>query len=494
MSSTIGAYNRGYTGLAVNQLALSTISQNLANINTTGYSRQRVNTSEIVTTSSTVGSGVSADSITRLRNELLDSSYREGNADLSYYQTKSGLLDSLETLLGDLDSTSDDSAEETGVQAALSDFFDSWTELSKDLSSTSAQESVLESAVSLVDLVTELDDQLQALQENCADNVYSAASDLNDLASQLADINAQIATAESSGATANELEDARDSLVDQMSELADVTVSVQSDGIYTVSIGDVYLVSGSKTHTLVASGSGTADAPLTVSWQGLNKDAEFSSGSILALLEEADQSAVTTVDGSSSYNFDPTSASSIAEVRQALNALITTVATQVNSLFTSGCSLGSTTTNSTLFFVSSASGDASGLSIDNITVNSTLLADASLVAVSATGAASDGGIASSIAELLDTELLQVDATSQTIGDFYTSIVSWTATEGETYAGLATTQDSLVAQINTQRESVSSVSMDEELTKLIEYQSAYSAATKYISTVDTLVQDILALIR
>lgn len=207
MSSLVGSYNLGYTGLLVNQLALSTISQNLANVNTTGYSRQRVNTSELVTSSSVVGTGVTADSITRLHDELLDTTYRDENADLSYYETKSGMIDSVETLLGDFDSTSDDSAEETGVQAALSDFFDSWTDLSEDLSSTSAQESVLETAVSLVDLLSELDDQLQTLQENCADSVYTDVDTLNDLASQVADLNSQIFQAESTGATANELED-----------------------------------------------------------------------------------------------------------------------------------------------------------------------------------------------------------------------------------------------------------------------------------------------
>ena len=507
MSSMVGSYNLGYTGLVVNQLALATITQNLANVNTTGYSRQRVNTSEIVTAGTSIGSGVSAESVTRLRNELLDATYREEKTDLSYYEAKSGVVDSIETLLGDLDSTSDDSEEENGVQAALNDFFDSWTELSKDLSSTSAQEAVLESAVSLVDLVEELDDQLQALQENCADNVYEAVDNLNDLASQVASLNAQITTAEAGGETANELEDERDTLVDEMSALADVTVEEQSNGTYTISLGGVYLVSGDKTHTLVASGDGLTTDPLTLSWEGLDREVDLSSGSILALMQEADQRLVSTLDTSTTaavYDFDPDSnsdsTSALAEVRQALNALITTVATEVNSLFTSGYVLGDTTAkNTTLFFVNSDIGDsgavsAANMSIDNIAVNPGLQADASLLAVSATGTASDGGIATDIAELLDTDLLQVDGMDRSLDEFYTAIVSWTATEGETYDGLATTQESLLNQVDTQRSSVSSVSMEEELSRMIEYQSAYGASSKYISTVDTLVQGIIALIQ
>lgn len=498
MASIFGGYNVGYTALSVNQTVLSTISQNLANINTTGYSRQRVSTSEIVTADSVVGTGVSADTVTRLRNEMLDSTYRAENSDLSYYESKSSSVDSIENLLGDLDSTSDDSAKETGIQAALSTFFDSWTELSKDLSSTSEQQAVLESASSLVDLCSELDDQLQALQENCADGVYEAVDNLNSLASQVADLNAQITKGQALGSSTDELQDSRDELVDEMSQLADVTVTEQTDGSYTVTIGGEYLVRGNRTHTVVASGDGTANSPLTVNWEGLDKEMDLSSGSILALQEEADQSAVTTVDTSTTYNFDSDdtgSSSTIASVRQALNALITTVAAQVNSLFTSGYTLGSTTLNTTAFFVNSDTGLAdSQMSIGNIAVNSAFVADSGLLAVSATGTASDGGIAGKIADLLDTDLLKVDGISQSVSNFYTSIVSWTATEGETYDGLATTQDSLATQTDTERKSVSSVSMEDELSKMIEYQSAYGAASKYVTTVDTLVQGIIALIQ
>ena len=499
MSSTFGVYNLGYSGMAVNQTSLETVTHNLANINTTGYSRQRTNTSEVVTSSSVIGIGTTVESVTRLRNTMLDQTYRAENADLSYYEAKSETLTAAAELLGDFStSTSDDSAEETGIQLAVEDFFASWEELAKDLSSTSAQETVLEAAASLVDLMAELDSQLEQLHENCADNVGKSVETLNDLATQVAELNEQIDRAGANGLAANDMEDQRDALVDEMSALTDVTVNVQSDGTYEVLISGVYLVSGGKTHTLVASGDGTSTDPLVVTWAETGKEVEFSAGSLLALMEDADQSAATfTFDSTVTYDFDPSSASSIAELRQGLNALITTIAYEVNELFCSGIELGETeptNKNTTLFFVNSETSDGTGMNIGNIQVNTEFSSDPALLAVSDTGEASDGGIAGAIADLQDAEILEADGLSKSLDDYYTAVVSWVATEGETIDGLTSTQESLVTQTDTDRLAVSSVSMEEELSKMIVYQSAYSASAKYLSLVDGLVSDIIALVR
>jgi len=123
-----------------------------------------------------------------------------------------------------------------------------------------------------------------------------------------------------------------------------------------------------------------------------------------------------------------------------------------------------------------------------------LSADSSILAVSATGEASDGGIETAIASLADSELLAADGLSKSVGDYYTAAVSWLATERETTEGLVATQDSLVTQTDTDRLAISSVSIEEELTKMITYQSAYSASAKYLNLVDGLVSDIISLIR
>jgi flagellar hook-associated protein 1 FlgK len=494
MSSAFGGYSVALTGMAVNQTVLATISHNLANISTTGYSRQQVSTAELVTKQSggtTTGSGTSAESVTRARNTLLDQTYRTENATLSYCEAKSSNIETVESLLGDFTVTTDDSTTETGIQKTLQDFFVSWDELGKDPSSSTARETVLAAANTLVDTLAELDEQLQQLQEDCVSSVQVAVDNLNSYASQVAALNRQIVQAEVGGATANDLRDQRDELVDKMSALADVTTNEDANGTFSVNLGGVSLVQGDSVNTVAVSGDGSTTNPLKLIWTELNREVTLSAGSIAAQIEDADQSMVTALTYSSTtsmtdYAFDADSCSTIGEVRQALNNLITTIAYQVNALVTSGTDLDGNA--GVEVFVSIDSSHP--LSISNMQVNS-VLDDANKLAVSSTGETGDGTIASSISALQNATNLVFDGLNKTPNSFYTSLVSWLGTEGETVDGLVTTQNSLVSQIDTQRQSVSSVSLDEELSKMIAYQSAYAASAKYLSTIDNLLAGLIA---
>ncbi len=116
MASSFGGYSVALTGMTVNQTVLATISHNLANISTTGYSRQQVSTAELVTKQSggtTTGSGTNVESVTRARDMLLDKTYYAENAKLSYCEAKSSNIETVESLLGDFTATTDDTTTET---------------------------------------------------------------------------------------------------------------------------------------------------------------------------------------------------------------------------------------------------------------------------------------------------------------------------------------------------------------------------------------------
>ena len=491
MASTFGGYSIANTGLSVNQTVLATISHNLANISTTGYSRQQVGTAEMVVKQSggTIsGSGTSVETVVRARDTLLDQTYRTENADLNYSETKSANITAAENLLSDFATVTSDSTTETGIQSTLQSFFDSWDELAKDPSSTTAREAVLESANTLVDTFSQTDKQLEQLQKDCVTSVSDGVDNLNDLASQVADFNVQISKAEAGGAEANDLRDQRDELVDKMSALADVTTNEQTNGTYEVSIGGIALVQGSQVHKLAVSGDGTAQKPLEVTWQGLDQAVKISSGSLLAQMQDADQSIVTTLTTSTSNNLTLDSDSTIGEMRQGLNNLVSTIANEVNSVHEAAYDLNGDT--GTPFFTNSATNDDTGLSISNIQVNPKL-DDSSLVAVASTqNETGDGTAATKISALQSSASLSFDGLSKTPNDFYSSLVSWLGTEGTTADSQVTTQDSLVTQVDTQRQSISSVSLDEELTKMISYQSAYAASAKYLSTIDSLLAGLI----
>jgi flagellar hook-associated protein 1 FlgK len=494
MSSTFGGYSVALTGMSVNQSVLSTISHNLANISTTGYSRQTVSTSELVTfktNGTAIGAGTCVEAVTRARDVLLDKTFRTENSTLYYYQVKSSNIETVESLLADFTVTTDDSTVETGVQAVLQDFFASWDELAKDPSSATTREAVLEASHTLVDVLAELDSQLQQLQQDCVSSVEEAVDELNRYAEQVAELNRLIVKIEASGVEANDLRDQRDQIVDLMSALADISAYEDANGSYSVSLCGVSLVQGVSVNTLAVSGDGSAASPLKVSWVGLNREAAISGGIIAAQMEDADQSMVADLTYSSStgmtdYVFQSASTSSIGEVRQALNNLLTTIAYQVNALVAAGTDLDGDAGVAVFVAI-----DASQpLSISNMQINSAL-DDSNKLAVSSTGETGDGTLAGSIAALQKSKMFTFEGLTKTADSFYSSLVSWLGTTGETVGGLLTTQENLVSQINTQRQSVSSVSLDEELSRMIAYQSAYAACAKYLSTIDSLLAGLIA---
>jgi flagellar hook-associated protein 1 FlgK len=487
MSSTFSGYSIATSGMYVNQAALSVTSQNLSNINTTGYSRKQIAASETVVqqSSTSVGTGVSVASITRARNQMLDKTYRQENAAAGYWQAKSSNLEEAAVTLNEF--TADDGTSDNGLQQTIEEFFSSWEELSKDPSSLSARQSVVDYAQSLVDTLSSIDEQLQAVQLDSAAKVKESVTALNDLATQVAALNQQIKEQELAGAEASDLRDQREELLDNMSALTTVNVREKQDGTVEVTVGGVYLVQGNQTNRLSVTGDGSAEQPLVVRWEDLNQKAQLDGGSIQAYMEDADQSGVTALDPDNlPYAYSADSSSSISNLRQSLNVLLTTVAVAINSLHSTGTGLDGTT--GVDFFVPVA--DSQPLSISNIQVNPELVADRNKIAASASGDAGDNTIATQIAAVASGNLFQYDGLSMDSGDFYQSIIAWLGSAGDTANSYYTNQSALVAQIDNQRQAVLSVSLDEEMSNMIMFQNAYSASARVLSTIDGLVGDMI----
>ncbi|MDR3588410.1 MAG: flagellar hook-associated protein FlgK [Negativicutes bacterium] len=497
MSSTFGTYNIAYSGMYVNQAGLATVTNNLANVSTTGASRVRVSATDtdvVQSGTSSVGTGTSIASITRARDQFLDGTYRTENADASYYNIKNGNLSYMQELLSEFDasgtsSTTDSSSSSDGVQSLLENFYNSWEELSKDPTSESCRESVVETADSLISGLQEIDSQLQQLQSDAVTGVKDGVDSLNDLAGQVADLNAQITKAESGGEEATYLRDQRDELLDQMSSLADISVVQQTDGTLQVYLGGTTLVDGNTADKLTVSGDGSTSSPLTVKWADTGTEAEIDSGSIAAYMEDADQAGYTTLAASAlPYDFTAGSTSSITNLRQALNDLVTTLATDVNSLHASGYGEDGTTTGLAFF---TAADSSQPLSITNIEVNPTLVSDVDLIAAAGTTSSGDNTVAEDIYNLSTSDNYEYNGLSMDSNDFYASVISWIGTAGDNAQSNYDTQTALVDQVNTTRQAVCSISTDEEMSNMIRYQQAYNASAKVMTTIDTMISSLLA---
>jgi flagellar hook-associated protein 1 FlgK len=487
MGSTFGGYSIAFTGMRVNQAALTVTSHNIANVDTSGYSRQAITLEETVKNtagSNSTGTGATVSEIKRTRSQLLDSTYRQQNTAVEYWSNKSGTLDYLQEILDEF--AADDGSDDDGLQQTIQNFFDSWDNLASDPGSVSSRQSVVENSASLLDTLGQIDDQLQSLQADMCTAAEDIVDEINDIADQVAALNLLIAKAEAGSGEASDLRDQRDELLDQLSAYTNFSSQEASSGMVSVFIGGVALINGTKANSLSISGDGSTANPLQVTWTSTQTTAKITGGSLKACLEDADQSGFSAISDTDNYNFTATAASSITTLRQGLNDLITTIASKINSLHSAGTDLDG---NSGLdFFV--VVDDSQPLSISNIQVNPEITADANKLVAGSTGDAGDNTVANAISSLLDEDLFQYNGLAQDLTGFYQSVIAWVATAGSNAESAYDVYSTLATQADNQRLSISSASLDEEMSNMIKYQTAYSAASRVLSTIDNLVGDMI----
>ncbi|SEO71262.1 flagellar hook-associated protein FlgK [Propionispora vibrioides] len=259
MNSTFGGLNTVIRGLAAQQAGLDTVGHNVSNANTTGYSRQTVNL--VTTTPDTLysnngtmqkGSGVNVQSITRIRDFLIDKQMWEGISTLNAGKSKQDSLSKVETVLND---TSD-----TGVQSVLNDFWDSWQTLATSASDDGTRMAVREQGVTLANAIQTAADQLTDMVSDINETITTKVKSINQLTSEISSLNKQIFAVEAGGTdNANDLRDRRDALVDDLSGMVDVRVTEDSSGRYIIQSASTTLVSATDYTELKTVSSKDAD-------------------------------------------------------------------------------------------------------------------------------------------------------------------------------------------------------------------------------------------
>lgn len=484
--STFTAYGIAVSGMFANRTGLSVVSNNITNVNTVGYSRQQTALAEtcLLKPGGSEGTGVDVQEIRRARNSLLDQTYRKQNAQSEYWDAKSAVLTDLQSLLNEFGA--EDGTDDTGLQQAMTDFFDSWDELAKDPSSQSTRSSVVEAAESLLGMLDQIDTQLKALQSDMVVKAGDAVNDINDLAQQVVELNLKILKTETADVEASDLRDQRDVLLDQMSALANIRVEEKDNGMVNVSIGGIPLVNEKNTYPLELTGDGSAANPLTVISSRLDCTVKVSGGSLKTYLEEADWSGAAAIDTAGlPYAYSAEESHSIASLWQGLNDMLVTVADAVNQLQLSGLDLDGEA--GTAFFV--PVDEDQPLSLGNITLN-TALDDLDKIVTSTTGQAGDNTVANAIVALQEEDLFVFDGLEVDLTGFYEAVISWVGTAGTNAESTASTTASLATQADNQRLALSAVSLDEEMSRMITYQNAYSANARVLSTIDSMLADLI----
>ena len=461
------------SAMQVQQVAMQTTGQNIANANVAGYSVQRVEeeaqTSQMFPYGS-VGTGVQVQTISRARDALLDGQFRDASASTASATTSSDLLSRIQGVLAEPSST--------GLSSALDAFWGSWSDLASDPTSQTARSAVAAQGSAVANMFHSFSNQLDAIDASARSGVTSEVSKINDLAKQVSQLNPAIVAAESNGQTANDLRDQRDRVLDQLSALGTMQTVERSDGSDAVYLSGQMIVDHDTTQTV----SVTGGTPVNITIMGQQ---------------------VIGVGGSVGAGLDVIN-NQLPTVRNGLDQLAGAVVREVNALQLSGTAYSGNPPVAkapTNFFSQNGApgtGDpaqtARGISLD------ASMSDLTNIAASGATATGPGNndVANQVAALRDTPVNIYDASgavvaSTTMGDFYSSSVSKLAVATNKASTQVTVQQTLQNQASNRRDSVTGVSTDDELVSLMKQQQAYAAAARLVSVVDQMSQSLLAIV-
>ncbi|MGB5944788.1 flagellar hook-associated protein FlgK [Paenisporosarcina sp.] len=413
MVSTFHGLELGKRGLNVGQASIATTGHNIANANTKGYSRQQVNTTTSpsldVWTSGAVnpsqlGSGVSLDSITRVRDRFLDQQYRDQAGTLGEWSVKQQTLDRLETAINE--------PSETGLRFAMDQLSGAWQDLANDPSSPSAQAVLKERAEAFVETAQTMDRAMSNVKDDLNQQLTATTDEANDYLKQIAELNTSILR---SGSQSNDLLDKRDVLVEKLSELVPIKVNAQTNGVYNITL---------RNGTSLVDGSNVTK---------IDENSVITGGKLAGINE---------------------SLTIVANYQNKLNDSVKEFAVAT------GMSATPATAGGNLFI-----GDENNFSIANLKVNSTISKD-------------------------NPPVLNQAGNPQSAQDSFQSLVGELGAESQSAMNSIANHEAALMATESHRQSVSGVSLDEEMANLIKYQHSYSAAARMISTTDQMLDTII----
>ncbi|GED33881.1 MULTISPECIES: flagellar hook-associated protein FlgK [Brevibacillus] len=481
MTSTFHGIEVNKRGLFAQQTALNTTAHNVSNANTAGYTRQRVNLEaanaipvpglNTATTAGQLGTGVQATEIQRMREVYLDNQYRSQNKHFGYYESKQSGLTQIEGILNE--------PSDNGLQNVMDKFWQSWEDLSQNPQEASTRSVVVERALAVSDTFTALYTQLSELQNNKDEELKSKVQDVNSIATQIADLNSQINKLVPSGYQPNDLYDKRDLLIDKLSKLADTKITNAANGMVNVTIDGQPLVTEQNFNAMVAT-----ENPTT--------------GLVDITLGGA---AFTPISGSLAGIYENRSGD-IPQMMNKLDILASNFTRELNKVHREGVSItdlqaGNTAKSDIPFFVDSSDASKDPTGANKISVNPLIRGNLNNIATAkpASAATGDGSNALDIAKIKYQTLAITNAdgtiaATTNLDDYYRYTISELGTQSQEVQRQVENTELMTEQIESQRQSVSGVSIDEEMAEMVKYQSAYSSSARMMTTVDEMLDKLI----
>jgi len=479
--STFYGLNVGVSALETAQQVEDVISNNIANANTPGYA-QETPTLEEYTPFPTVpahdapilngqmGQGSQVSSVHRDTSAFLDMQDRVNQGTYQMYSTHQQNLTQIEGILNEPSSQS--------MQNAMDQFFASWQTLSTDPSNTAARQSVIAQAQQMGQTFQTITNELETLQSNLTNVVTGQIGQLNTDANQVYQLNTQIVRVLQQGQQPNQLMDQRSQILDQMAQMANISYTQQSNGADYITLAGSTLVDGSNSY--LAGTTTPYTSPPAASYTA----------------QTAYTFASTLKSGSIAGNVQ-----SVNDANTMLNNLDTflnTFENAVNAIQTSGSTATSSAASPPppIFSVPSSDTFASTDPVNGsnhliLTVNPSLTTSEIATGGATWGGPGDNSNALNMVALQNQQ--QSSLQGATFDQNIASLVSGIGVETASVNTSVTTAQALSQQSCTLRQAVSSVDVNEQAAMMVQYQNSYSAAAKFVSVFDQMMQTLMTIV-
>jgi flagellar hook-associated protein 1 FlgK len=491
MRSTFHGLETARRGMTTQQSALFVTGHNIANANTPGYSRQRVNFNQTEpypapamnrpAIPGQIGTGVEGGTIERIRNSFLDTQYRAENTKMGYWSSRSEALTKMEEIMNE--------PSENGLSVTLDRFWQGLQDLSVQPEDPGARSVVLERGRAVAETFNYLSNSLTAIQKDFKDQVNISVEQINSIARQINNVNKQIAAVEPHGYLPNDLYDERDRLIDQLSEMVEIKVTRVDSGGNPNEIAEGLL----RVDLMDANGNpiGLLVDARNNSVNELGVKYDESSGLVNSLTVGTKEINVNdfTVNGkfrsfidSTGYvDKNGTAAGLYPGMLGELDKLANSYATAFNEAHKAGKDLYGN--DGVDFFVSS---EQQPVTAKNLMLNSALTKE--MIAASSDGTAGNGSNAQALANVRDNVTMNGVKTS--VNAYYEGVIGEMAVKSQEAVRLSENSDILRGAVEQRRQSESAVSIDEEMTNMIKFQHAYNAAARNITLVDEMLDKII----
>lgn len=486
MSGLFNTLNTANKGLMASQTALHTTGHNISNANTPGFSRQRVELKADLAFNyagvGQLGTGVKMESVIRMVNKYVSKQIRQENSTLQEFASKAEVMEQLEVIFNE--------PSDTSLNTDIGKMFDSWVELSKNPEMLTSKTIVVERSKTLADTFNHMMKQIDALEAETTGMIKKNVTDFNATIDKLESLNRQIFNVAVKGNVPNDLLDQRDLLLQDLSSMVNIDAEFDQYGRVSVGIGgekDNLLKAGESANKLIFNNQDEHGnlQQVTIKIDEKDKDISgfISSGEIKGRL-----SALEDIEGR----------------RNELDIFGKTMAEAINTVH-GDLDIEDTTEDKDFFIYDE--------NTKTLKVNDALINDSSLIKAGrnkvGTGEGDspegDGSRALAISRLRNAKInfsdpefnfeadeitLKDQPGGNTIGGYYNNIVTSVGISKEHADNMVANQEVLLGQLDLRRESVSGVNIDEEITDLIKFQSAYSANARVISVLTEMLDTLI----